>query len=1726
MSKFLKVLLSSMFFILMIGCGGHKGSSDSDNGKSHKDFIIGTIIDAKVNGIRYVSKTYPKQRSEVSKDGGKFKFKRAEETKFYVGDILIGTANPVKDDNIVYLADMLGYERDVINEEILSLALFLQTIDEDQNNDYIIKIGDNWKKFVGFNGKNIKDIGLNIASITALLKSKNFIPKDIDSVKSHLLNSLKSNGIYPIKDQTVGTNNKENNNQAEDKNPIVIADTTNEHINDKKSEQKANDDSKNAILFVKSTPADKSNNIEIDSNITISFDKDIKSFDKEKFVLLKSKDGSSIVSVDIIKSNTKDIIIKPVNNLEYNTTYYVAIKPNAVIDNDDKALVGDKTISFKTKKKIEKKPAPNKDNNKDNKVIDFSSSVPKDKSIDFGIDKNIIITFTKDVVNFAKSSFILSTKENASNGIDISISKSGKDIIIDPVASLKKGVKYFLTIKAGGVSGANSALVDDKTIFFTTKPESPNPTNNTCKDGFTSYSDGCYKVVKKNGGYASAKSSCEAIGGKLMPKTQAEKLVKVDSFIEKLSSFGAYWIEKESNEPYQVGKVFNGNGSVEVKKALNETDGLIGYICRKNDGKNEPTTKPDSEKKPEPKPTQDNTTTCKGSKGFTSYDNGSKCYKVVNEKSMQTNWDSAAQKCKALGAKLLPLADGKRLMANDEKFKKSVTGGTFWIEEKNSAEGYTVLNPPFGPTSSGSKSTTYSGYVCYIGDTNKPKTKTATLHDGLIIGATYKTKTQEGITNEKGEFEYLANESVEFFAGAIKIGSVKSVPDDNRVFIQDLLDINRSNVQNKKVLKIARFLQSLDKQPSNDKVTDIAENAKKFTDSKDLDSLDIATLLSSQGINAISEKDAKDHLVKHAKDEKVIVDIVTPTLTSAVPAKSSPSANLYINSSEELNPSTVSNTTIKLFEGANEITDINVSLDGAKKKIIINPNSDLLSSTKYDIKIKGVEDKNENKADFNTSFTTADTTKPSITKSTPTNKDTNVSLQPSIVLNVSETVNVVDGKIKLYKEGDTNDIDINVAGDNTNELTITVSADLDSETLYELVVPTDALKDLENNTLDSEFKLEFKTKDVAKPTFSEDTSDVSKNPKSVVFKIKASEDLKESTLTTNNIILYKKSDTAKTPIEIDITYADADKIIKVVPENELESLVEYVVELKNVEDLSGLKGDNTEFSFTTEDAEAPQVDSTSLGTKTIDVSVSDPIILHVNKKLNSNDAPVELFEIAQDETETLVSSFTSDYSDQNITITLTQELKSQTKYKIVVPKGMLINQDGIGSENDYILEFTTKDAKAPEFVSAEPTKSVETNGTITLSFSEDLNLVNASSVEVETVSGAIKETVLDSNESKIKVTFKDGVLLHETNYKLIIPKTAITDEAGNEPKDNVEVDFRTKKAPPKCPADFKEYPADSLECYKAVETEVKWAEAKAECEKLDAILAPKAKIESMLTKINEDKSILDVTENDYLLEQKDNYSAHSLRWSKYNYPNPSFVMSSVNKTGSKNRYICYAKKVTPTITATKPSDTQKITSTKQTIKITFSEAMKNEDTNNVKLSLNGTDIDITVSLDASKKILSIKPSIEYTASLSYVVTLNPDTANTKIVDVFNNELKKSEKTFNTADALSTCEGASIDGSCYVWVKDEKNWSDADAHCTSLGGSLVSKDNTKLNDIGLGLNLKVQDDSYNDMRYWLKDADSYGGAHLILKKESGVWKNPSMSGYSYDSNKLQFVCKTN
>lgn len=231
------------------------------------------------------------------------------------------------------------------------------------------------------------------------------------------------------------------------------------------------------------------------------------------------------------------------------------------------------------------------------------------------------------------------------------------------------------------------------------------------------------------------------------------------------------------------------------------------------------------------------------------------------------------------------------------------------------------------------------------GGTQDSKTATpqsATFIDDVVTGIKYVNGLNSGYTDASGKFPYTSG-SVQFYIGNIKIGEVASIPADNKVFVQDLLGLPRTNTSDAKILKIATFIQSIDSNPATSQIEIPEATFKKFEEtSGDILNVKVDEILEKSGFFALDTTKVRTHLQNTLVVQGEIKTTINQFKSSSINNNATnidlkPTINLEYNSTLLLSLINSSNIYLKDSLGNN----IPLSFDILDKVVKITPVSKL-----------------------------------------------------------------------------------------------------------------------------------------------------------------------------------------------------------------------------------------------------------------------------------------------------------------------------------------------------------------------------------------------------------------------------------------------------------------------------------------------------------------------------------------------------------------------------------------------------------------------------------------------------------------------------------------------------------------------------------------------------------------------------------------------------------------
>jgi len=166
-------------------------------------------------------------------------------------------------------------------------------------------------------------------------------------------------------------------------------------------------------------------------------------------------------------------------------------------------------------------------------------------------------------------------------------------------------------------------------------------------------------------------------------------------------------------------------------------------------------------------------------------------------------------------------------------------------------------------TSSGGVNVT----VSLTGDTSNVTIASggATIVDGIIEGLYYETSSGlSGYTEADGSFDYAFNDIVTFSLGGVTVGEMEMGDTaDEKVFLQDLAGVERTDLNDEYVENMAVLLQSLDSDSGDNIVITDAMHTAFADESFDLATIseaDLISVIEETGYEAVSEEDAMAHV--------------------------------------------------------------------------------------------------------------------------------------------------------------------------------------------------------------------------------------------------------------------------------------------------------------------------------------------------------------------------------------------------------------------------------------------------------------------------------------------------------------------------------------------------------------------------------------------------------------------------------------------------------------------------------------------------------------------------------------------------------------------------------------------------------------------------------------------------------------------------------------------------
>ena len=145
----------------------------------------------------------------------------------------------------------------------------------------------------------------------------------------------------------------------------------------------------------------------------------------------------------------------------------------------------------------------------------------------------------------------------------------------------------------------------------------------------------------------------------------------------------------------------------------------------------------------------------------------------------------------------------------------------------------------------------------------------AAIVDGVVEGLEYFTTSGfTGLTDENGQFRYLNGDDITFKVGGVVLGTATAEDvASGKTFLQDIADVDRTDLNDEYLENMATFLQSLDENRHPDDGIVITEATRMALQGANLDlrtatGTEVRTLVEDIGARYVNEADAMAHVKK------------------------------------------------------------------------------------------------------------------------------------------------------------------------------------------------------------------------------------------------------------------------------------------------------------------------------------------------------------------------------------------------------------------------------------------------------------------------------------------------------------------------------------------------------------------------------------------------------------------------------------------------------------------------------------------------------------------------------------------------------------------------------------------------------------------------------------------------------------------------------------------------
>ena len=507
--------------------------------------------------------------------------------------------------------------------------------------------------------------------------------------------------------------------------------------------------------------------------------------------------------------------------------------------------------------------------------------------------------------------------------------------------------------------------------------------------------------------------------------------------------------------------------------------------------------------------------------------------------------------------------------------------------------------------------------------------------------------------------------------------------------------------------------------------------------------------------------------------------------------------------------------TLKDANSSGSNINFDATIDASDKVITINPSSDLNSSQVVYVAIGNTVENVCNTAlsASSATFTTADSTDPVLSSSSPADEATAIAVDTNIVLTFNEAVDAESGNIIIVKSEDGSTVETidvtgsQVSGSGSTEITINPSVTLDGQTAYHLTIDETAFDDSSSNSyagISDTTTINFTTADVTAPTVTFNPADsdtgVGRDSNINIEFNEAIVNADTSEITSSNIaslIILKDSNSNGSDLAFSATIDTDKKIITIDPNNNFSLGQTVYVSISAVEDASANETSLSSSTFTVTST-GETIATIIPADSSINVLASSNITIGFNTAIrNLNDTEItndnihSLITLKDTDTNGTDIPFTISINTAKKVITINPISDLSSGQNIYVAIGATVEDAFDNSTTAASSSFTIIDNAVPIFTfnPADLDTNVVVSSNIIITFNELIRNINNSTLTDSNVDSLI--TLKDEDSSGSNITFnatidegKKIITINPTNnfnseQVIYLAIAAVEDQAGN-----------------------------------------------------------------------------------------------------------------------------------------------------------------------------------------------------------------------------------------------------------------------------------------------------------------------------------------------------------